>query len=110
MGITAPPIRTKMIDQFGNLTQPWIQWFLGLGTGTIGSVQLTAETPVGAVDGVNALYQLTKFPADVGLVFVFKNGQKLDKNVGYTIAGQAITIQASYILQPGDSIAVIYTI
>jgi hypothetical protein len=102
---SAPPIRTKMFDEHGNLTMPWINWLRGLGSGAIGlPTFIDDETPFGVIDGVNKIYQLANIPNPQSSLKLFKNGQKLTSGIAYTLSGLTITYLGSpYILNPGDN-------
>lgn len=82
--------------------------------GNLGSEAMTfaryinRETPVGAVDGVNALFQL-EFPQVAGTENVFLNGMLMEPGAGndYTIDAQgAITLNAAPLV--GDRVKVTY--
>lgn len=68
---------------------------------------VSRETPVGVVDGVNALYTLANTPY-VGSESVFLNGMLQEPGVGndYTIVGKDITLAAAP--QTGDRVRVTY--
>ena len=68
---------------------------------------VTRETPVGAIDGANALFTLANVPY-VGSETVFLNGMMLEPGAGndYTINGKDITLAAAPLT--GDRVKVNY--
>jgi hypothetical protein len=68
------------------------------------------ETPTGAIDGVNATFNLATNPNPTNSLSLTKNGQILYVGVGYTLAGSTITFQSGYIPQSGDLLRAWYRI
>lgn len=71
--------------------------------------QIENETPSGAINGVNAVFTLSKGPK-VGSECVFKNGirQRPGSGNDYTISGGTITFEAGNIPLTGDVLLVDY--
>lgn len=68
-----------------------------------------AETPAGAVDGVNTSFQLANSPNPGASLKLFKNGALLEQNIDYTLANQTITFASTAITpDPGDELIASY--
>jgi Domain of unknown function (DUF4183) len=67
-----------------------------------------AETPTGAIDGTNTVYQTVYIPTPAQSLQVWINGI-LQPPANYTVAGQTITFNQGSQPVPGDSLAVCYT-
>lgn len=63
------------------------------------------EIPTGTTDGVNDTFALSRVPQSLQL---YLNGARLQVGTGYTLAGAAITMQAGYIPQTGDSLVAVF--
>lgn len=79
-------------------------------TGTCtGSLFINDESPMGAIDGVNAVFTLSFAPAPPASLTLFRNGLRLmGGGYDYTLSGSTITFTAG--LQPaqGDTLTVDY--
>jgi hypothetical protein len=60
-----------------------------------------AETPSGAINGVNATYTLVQAPNPSTSLDVYRNGMRMDVGVDYTLSGNTITF-GSVVPQTGD--------
>jgi hypothetical protein len=60
------------------------------------------EVPAGAVDGVNAVFILTKVPSPVGSLELYRNGLQLRRGTDYSLSGFTVTFFAGSIPGTGD--------
>jgi hypothetical protein len=68
-----------------------------------------AETPGGAVDGVNTNFTLANTPLGSSLM-LFRNGLNTAANLDYTLTGSAIQFAAGALPQPGDILTASYRV
>jgi hypothetical protein len=68
-----------------------------------------AETPTGAVDGVNNSLTLAFAPLGSSMM-LFRNGLYLTPNFDYTLAGQSITFVSGGTPQAGDTVTASYRV
>lgn len=68
------------------------------------------ETPVGTIDGSNAIFTIAAVPSPTSSLILTKNGQILYNTIGYTLSGSTITFNTIYIPQTGDSLRAWYQI
>jgi hypothetical protein len=68
-----------------------------------------AETPGGAIDGVNNSYTLVQAPNPASSLDVFRNGMRMAVGADYTLTGNAITFIA-VVPQIGDVLLCSYRI
>jgi len=81
------------------------------GSGTAsGPGFVDAETPAGAVDGINASFALASAPAPAESLSLFRNGVLQKAGVDYTLNGSAITFAAGAVPQSGDVLVASYRI
>ena len=69
-----------------------------------------AETPAGAVNGVNTVYTLAQTPTPAASLAVYRNGIRMKAGLDYTAAGTAITFISGSIPQNGDVLLCSYRI
>jgi hypothetical protein len=69
-----------------------------------------AETPAGAVNGVNNVFNLAQTPNPAGSLIVFRNGIRLQSGADYTVSGNTITFVAGAVPQTGDVLQSTYRI
>jgi hypothetical protein len=69
-----------------------------------------AETPAGAVNGVNATFALTTSPNPAGSLFLYRNGILQKQLSDYSLAGNIISFAGASIPQTGDSLLASYRI
>jgi len=80
----------------------------GGGGGGILPIFSDAETPSGAIDGVNTVFTLSLAPSPIGSLILFRNGLLHVHGFDYAIAGNVVTFFSASIPQPGDSLAASY--
>ena len=68
------------------------------------------ETPVGTIDGANAIFTIAAVPSPTSSLILTKNGQILYASIGYNLSGSTITFNSNYIPQTGDSLRAWYQI
>ncbi len=68
-----------------------------------------AETPSGAINGVNASYTLVQAPSPSTSLDLYRNGMRMEAGVDYTLSGNAITFVA-IVPQIGDVLLCSYRI
>ncbi len=68
-----------------------------------------AETPAGALDGVNGTFTLANTPLGSSLA-IFRNGLYMTANLDYTLTGSTIQFVPGAIPQPGDVLAASYRV
>jgi len=66
------------------------------------------ETPVGAVDGVNANFGLSLAPNPAGSLHLYRNGILQKAGVDYSLTGATVTFLPLCIPQPGDILSASY--
>ena len=77
--------------------------------GTTGSLAFAdAETPAGAVDGVNALYTVANTPQPAASLALYRNGVLMKPGVDFVLAGSNITFSADSVPQSGDLLTANY--
>ena len=69
-----------------------------------------AETPAGAVNGLNVVFNLAQTPAPASSLLVYRNGIRLTSGADYTISGNGITFLTGAIPQTGDTLQCSYRI
>jgi hypothetical protein len=78
------------------------------GTGSA-STFVDNETPQGAADGTNLIFNLSASPNPVLSLKLFKNGDLLQQNIDYTLSGSIITFATQAVTpRPGDSLTASY--
>jgi hypothetical protein len=70
--------------------------------GSSGLLFVDAETPAGALDGVNGTFTLSAIPSPSTSLKLYRNGMLLREGVGFTIAGSTITMLPGSIPVPTD--------
>jgi hypothetical protein len=75
----------------------------GGGGGGGGGVWEYPVAITGTIDGSNPTFAISAVIPVTATVFVIKNGLTMEPGVGYTRTGSAITYQAGFIPQPGDT-------
>jgi hypothetical protein len=60
------------------------------------------EVPAGTVDGVNAVFTLTRVPSPVGSLELYRNGLQLRRGTDYSVAGFTVTFFVGSIPGTGD--------
>ncbi len=68
-----------------------------------------AETPGGAMDGVNTTFTLANTPLGSSLM-LFLNGLYMTANLDYTLTGSSIQFVPGAIPQPGDTLIASYRV
>ena len=68
------------------------------------------ETPAGAVNGVNAVFNLAQTPAPASSLQLYRNGIRLSSGADYSTSGNAITFLTGAIPQTGDTLQCSYRI
>ena len=66
------------------------------------------ESPTGAIDGVNAVFQLAATPAPAASLLLYRNGLAMKRAADYTLSGSTVTFLAASIPQPGDVLLAFY--
>lgn len=74
-------------------------------TPTTTSAAPTVEVPVGAIDGSNTAFALSKTPEALQ---VYLNGVRLTAGIGYVQAGASFVTQSGYTPQTGDSLIAVF--
>jgi hypothetical protein len=69
-----------------------------------------AETPSGAINGVNTLYTLVQAPNPSSSLAVYLNGIHLEAGLDYTLSSNSITFVAGVVPQTGDVVVCSYRI
>lgn len=69
-----------------------------------------AETPQGAIDGVNARFTLSSAPNPGGSLQLYRNGLLQRAGVDYTLSGNTVTFLAGALPQPGDTLVAWYRV
>ena len=67
-----------------------------------------AETPGGAVDGINTTFTLNFSPSPAASLIVFRNGVLMKPGTDYSIIGAVITFFLGSVPQPGDALFASY--
>lgn len=67
-----------------------------------------AETPAGAVNGVNTLFGLANIPAPANSLELYRNGLAMLRSIDFTLSGATIAFQAGSVPQPGDVLQAFY--
>ena len=103
-----------IVDGNGNLEtaagQPGDCVFIDGTTGPCGGPTFSdAETPGGAVDGINNTLTLEFKPLGSSLM-LFRNGLYLTSNFDYTLAGSTVTFLTGALPQPGDTMTASYRV
>lgn len=78
------------------------------GGGGSAIVFVDAETPGGAVDGVNAIFTVANAPSPSSSLAVYRNGIHLSLNVDYIFSGVTITFATNAKPTAGDLLFVTY--
>jgi hypothetical protein len=76
----------------------------GVGGGSF----VDAETPAGATDGVNTVFQTSVAPNPAGSLLLFHNGVLQRQGAEYTLAGRNITFTVGYAPRQGDVLTAWY--
>lgn len=63
-----------------------------------------AETPVGAVDGLNAVFTMVNAPAPALSLKLYRNGMLQKAGFDYDLAGKTVTFVAAAVPQVGDTL------
>jgi hypothetical protein len=103
-----------VVDDNGNLVtavgDPGTCVFVDGTTGPCtGDTFADAETPGGAVDGVNNSVTLAYAPLGTSML-LFRNGLYLTPNFDYTLSGQTVTFVNGATPQPGDTLTASYRV
>lgn len=103
-----------IVDDSGNLEtavgDPGECVFVDGTTGPCGAPTFSdAETPGGAVDGMNNTLTLANTPLGLSLM-LFRNGLYLTPNFDYMLSGSTITFVPGAIPQPGDTLTASYRV
>lgn len=69
-----------------------------------------AETPSGAINGVNNFYTLVQAPSPSDSLGVYRNGIRLKSGLDYTVSGNGITFGVGSVPQIGDALLCSYRI
>lgn len=85
-----------------------VSYRIGVALPGVGFVD--AETPAGAVNGVNVSFSLTQTPAPPASLAVFRNGVRMMAGLDYTSSGNAITFLAGSVPQIADVLQCSYRI
>lgn len=73
------------------------------GAGAAGTTEFAdAETPSGAVDGLNATFTLSKTPTPASSLLLYRNGVLQKQGLDYTLSGAVATFEAASLPQSGD--------
>ncbi len=67
-----------------------------------------AETPSGAIDGLNDTFALAGAPAPVDSLLLHRNGLLQKRGVDYTVSGNTIVFTSVSVPQPGDILLASY--
>jgi len=84
------------------------------GTGTSGGssgilpVFSDAETPAGAVNGINAAFTLLFAPSPIDSLIIFRNGVLQTHGIDFSIASNVVTFLAGSLPQTGDALIASY--
>ncbi|MBI3469911.1 MAG: hypothetical protein HY013_00975 [Candidatus Solibacter usitatus] len=76
--------------------------------GVVTPIFADQETPLGAVNGVNAAFTLAAAPNPVSSLMVFRNGILKRQGIDYTVGGNSVTFLAGQIPQSGDNLTASY--
>ncbi len=80
-------------------------------TGSTNSLTFVdAETPGGAVNGVNGIFTLANAPVPGSSLALFRNGLIQKQGLDYSLSNSTITFQSSYVPQPADALTASYRI
>lgn len=63
----------------------------GSGSGGLLTELVLNETPAGAIDGINATFEIASTPSTASTVMLWLNGQLLKQGSDYSVAGKIIT-------------------
>ena len=66
------------------------------------------ETPTGVVDGINPTFTISRTPAPIGSLQVYRNGLLMKPGLDYTAAANTITFLAGAVPQRFDVLLVMY--
>ncbi len=77
-------------------------------TSTLGLVD--GETPSGAVDGFNTVFQLAGTPNPAGSLLLYRNGILQKRDVDYTLSGSTISFLPVSVPQEGDILQASYRV
>lgn len=78
--------------------------------GTGGLLYVDGETPLGTVDGINRIFELSVTPWPASALSFFKNGVLLTQGQGYTLSGRTITISSLETPRSGDILTAWYRV
>ena len=78
------------------------------GTGGILPLYSDAETPAGAVNGVNAVFTLVFAPSPATSLIIFRNGLLQTHGFDYSLSGNVVTFLAGSLPQTGDELIASY--
>lgn len=66
------------------------------------------ELPTGAIDGANAIFQLSKTPSPATSLHLFRNGILQRAGIDFSLTGRAVTFLSASLPQPGDLLSASY--
>jgi hypothetical protein len=66
------------------------------------------ETPLGTINGVNAVFTIGAAPSPVASLMIFRNGVLKRQGIDYTVSSATVTFVAGQIPQTGDSLTANY--
>lgn len=67
------------------------------------------EVPSGTINGSNPVFTLAHAPSPSSSLMLFLNSSLLTAGIGFTLAGNTVTMQPSYIPYPGNTLISTYT-
>jgi hypothetical protein len=76
--------------------------------GSSGPGFVDGETPVGLVNGSNAVFTLGDTPSPATSLAVYRNGLLEKQDLDYSVSGNIVTFSPGSVPQPGDSLTVTY--
>jgi hypothetical protein len=65
---------------------------------------------IGAINGKNGVFALSRIPDPVASIFIFKNGLKLREDIDYKFLARQVVLIGASIPQPGDVLTAMYTV
>lgn len=71
---------------------------------------ISNETPSGSLNGINATFTLAQTPNPTASLMLMKNGQILFNGNGYTLSGQTIIVNSTFIPNNTDAIRAWYQV
>jgi len=82
----------------------------GTSSGSSGILPLfsDAETPAGAVNGINAAFTLLFAPSPIDSLIIFRNGVLQTHGIDFSIASNVVTFLAGSLPQTGDALIASY--